>query len=64
MREPSFNYVDDRIVSAAMKELFNIKTPKPGKKTEHGLLRNSHAWQALSVAAWQAHIGKNTNEKQ
>ena len=64
MREPSFNYVDDRIVCAAMKEFYKMETPKPGKKNSYGLLRNSHAWQALSVATWQAHIGKNTNEKQ
>ena len=61
MREPSFNYVDDRIVCAAMKELFSIEQ-KPGFKNSYGLTKDSHAWQALSVAAWQAHIGNFTNE--
>jgi hypothetical protein len=62
MRQPSFHWVDDRIVIAALKSIYNIPTPKPGKPNIFGL--KDHSWQALSVAAWQAHIGKNTNEKQ
>ena len=55
MREPSFNYVDDRIVCAAMKELFKMETPKPGKPNVHGLTQNSHAWQALAVCSFYFH---------
>jgi hypothetical protein len=46
--KPTMHYVDDRIVIAAMKEYWKIKTPKPGKKNEFGL--KSHSWQALALA--------------
>lgn len=49
MRLPSFHYVDDRIVIAALKELYSIPTPKPGKPNIYGL--KEHSWQALAVAA-------------
>ena len=48
--EPSFNYVDDRIVIAAIKKLWNISTPKPGKSNEYGL--SAHSWQALAVGSY------------
>lgn len=43
----TLHYVDDRIVIAAMKEYWKLKTPKPGKSNEFGL--KSHSWQALAV---------------
>ena len=46
--KPTLHYVDDRIVIAAMKEYWGIKTPKPGKSNEFGL--KSHSWQALALA--------------
>lgn len=49
LRRPSYVYVDDRIVIAAMKDLWKIPTPKPGKKNELGL--SAHSWQALAVAS-------------
>lgn len=52
MRKPSFNWVDDRIVKSAVKELFNIPTPKPGKSNIYGIERDSHVWQALATAAF------------
>ena len=61
MRLPSFNWVDDRIVIAALKSLLNIPTPKPGKPNIFGL--KSHSWNALAVAYF-VHIGSFTNEKQ
>lgn len=48
LRKPSFHYVDDRIVIAAVKELYNIPTPKPGKVNIYGL--KDHSWQALATA--------------
>lgn len=45
--KPTLHYVDDRIVISAMKEYWNIKTPKPGKSNEFGL--KSHSWQALAL---------------
>jgi hypothetical protein len=49
-RQPSFIWVDDRIVIAAMKECWNIETPKPGKTNRYGI--KAHAWQALSLGAY------------
>lgn len=49
-RKASFVYVDDRIVIHAMKHLYNIPTPKPGKKYDCGL--QNHSWQALAVASY------------
>lgn len=50
MRAASFHYVDDRVIIASMKFLFDIHTPKPGKLNVHGL--KDHSWQALAVAAY------------
>jgi hypothetical protein len=52
MRQPSFQWVDDRIVIAAMKSIHNIPTPKPGKPNIYGLKSTSHSWQALAVASF------------
>ena len=51
---PSFKYVDDRIVIAAVKEVLKIPTPKPGKRNIYGL--TGHSWQALAVACFQIGI--------
>lgn len=50
LRKPSYVYVDDRIVIAAMKDLWKIPTPKPGKKNILGL--SDHSWQALGVMSY------------
>lgn len=60
MRQPSFNWVDDRIVIAAMKSLHNIPTPKPGKKNIYGIKSTSHAWQAMSVCSYFYHSNTNS----
>lgn len=52
MRQPSFQWVDDRIVIAAMKSIHNIPTPKPGKPNIYGLKSTSHAWQALATVSY------------
>jgi hypothetical protein len=48
MRAASFHFVDDRTVIAALKSIYNIPTPKPGRPNIHGLV--DHSWQALAVA--------------
>lgn len=48
MRAASFHFVDDRTVIAALKSIYNIPTPKPGKPNIYGLV--DHSWQALAVA--------------
>jgi hypothetical protein len=48
-RKPSFVYVNDGIVLKAMKELWKIETPPPGKGYIHGL--QTHTWQALALAS-------------
>ena len=58
--EPSFNYVDDRIVVAAMKELYKIPTPKPGKSNIFGLTK--HNWQAFATVAYFVHAAKKSSE--
>lgn len=50
LRKPSYVYVDDRIVIAAMKELWKIETPKPGKRNSLGL--SEHSWQSLAVVSY------------
>lgn len=50
LRQPSFLFVDDRIVISAMKHLWGIPTPKPGKSNPYGL--RGHSWQALAVASY------------
>lgn len=47
-RSPSFVYVDDKIVTEAMKVYYDIKKPSAGKGFDFGL--KSHGWQALAVA--------------
>ncbi len=47
--KPSFQYVDDRLVQKAMKKMWNIPTPKPGKVNEYGI--KTHAWQALGAVS-------------
>lgn len=49
IRMASFHWVDDRVVISAMKELWNIPTPKPGKSNMYGF--SSHSWQALAVGS-------------
>lgn len=49
-RMPSFHFVDDRIVVAAMKECWSIETPKPGKKNKYKI--SAHGWQALAVGTY------------
>lgn len=58
LRKPSYVYVDDRIVIAAMKDLWKIETPKPGKRNSLGI--TAHAWQALGVASFWLH-GRTTH---
>ena len=55
MRQPSFQWVDDRIVIAALKHIHNIPTPKPGKSNIYGLKSTSHAWQSLAVCSFFYH---------
>ena len=62
MRQPSFQWVDDRIVIAALKSIHKIETPKPGKKNVYGLSSTSHAWQALAVCTYFYHTTKNSSE--
>lgn len=50
LRKPSFHYVDDRIVIAAMKERWSIETPKPGKTNKYRI--SAHGWQALAVGTY------------
>lgn len=52
MRLASFHYVDDRIIIAALKKIFNVPTPKPGKKNIYNL--HSHSWQAMACAGYVA----------
>lgn len=48
LRKASFQFVDDRIVIAAVKQYLGIPTPKPGKPNQYGL--SGHSWQALAAA--------------
>ncbi len=59
MYSPSFHYVDDRTVIAAMKSLFDIPTPKPGKRNIYGLV--DHSWQALACGAYHYHNHQKSN---
>lgn len=49
-RKPSFVHVNDRIVANAMREIWQLKKPKPGHKVQNGII--SHAIQALAVATY------------
>jgi len=57
-RQPSFIWVDDRIVIAAMKVAWNIETPKPGKTNRYGI--KAHAWQALGMGAYSLATNKKS----
>jgi len=48
-RKPSFVWVDDKIVTEAMKILYEIPMPPPGSGYKYGL--KDDAWQALAVAS-------------
>jgi hypothetical protein len=50
LRKASFNYVDDRIIIAVMKRLWEIPEPKPFKSNIYGLKDDS--WQALALASY------------
>lgn len=49
LRKATFHWVDDRIVLNVMKRLWNIPTPKPGKKNIYGFAEDS--WQALAAGS-------------
>jgi len=49
IKKASFHWVDDRLVIMTMKDLWNIPTPKPGKRNIYGF--SSHAWSALAVGS-------------
>jgi len=53
-RKPSFVYVDDKIVTEAMKVYYGITKPSAGRGFEFGL--KSHGWQALAVATTYLNI--------
>ena len=48
-RKGSFVYVDDKMVMEAMKTMYHVKEPPPGKGYDHGL--KLHSWQALGAAS-------------
>jgi len=50
MRQASFQFIDDRIVVAAIKSLLSIPTPRPGRSNFYGL--HSHSWQASALCAY------------
>lgn len=50
LRSPSFHWVDDRVCIAAMKEYWDIASPKPGKSNKYGL--SKHSWQALALGTF------------
>lgn len=49
-RKASFIFVDDRIVTEAMKSLYKIPLPPPGQGYQYGL--KEHSWQALACASY------------
>ena len=49
-RKASFVYVDDKIVTEAMKHYYNIPMPPPGSGYLYGL--KDHSWQALALATY------------
>jgi hypothetical protein len=53
-RRPSFVYVNDAIVLKAMKVLWRIETPPPGKGYIHGL--KSHTWSGLALASYFSYL--------
>jgi hypothetical protein len=46
-QNPSFVYIDDRLVQKAMRKLWNIPIPKVGHTAAYGL--KDHSWQALGL---------------
>lgn len=52
-RPASYHFVDDKIVTACMTNLWKIEKGKQGRKTPFGL--KSHSFQALSVASFLLH---------
>lgn len=52
-RKASFHYVNDKVVMEAMKHLYKIPLPPPGKGYQYGL--QSHSFQALAVATCFIH---------
>lgn len=48
-RNPSFVYVDDKIVMEAMKFHYKIPLPPPGSSYMYGL--KDHSWQALGLVS-------------
>ena len=49
-RKPSFVFVDDKVVTECMKDLYKIPLPKSGKGYLYGLIK--HSWQALAVSSF------------
>lgn len=47
-RAPSWNYIDDRLIIAAMRVRFGIPALRGRQKNQWGMA--SHAWQALALA--------------
>ena len=50
LRKATFHWVDDRVTIEAMKRLWNIPTPKPGKRNIYGFSADS--WQALAAGSY------------
>lgn len=51
LRRPSFHYVEDSVITAVMKKVWNIGDPVPGQKNQYGI--SEHAWQALALATFE-----------
>lgn len=50
LKAATYVWIDDRMVSAAMRAQWDIKKPKPGHKSELGL--KNHSFQALALATY------------
>lgn len=50
-RKPSFNYVDDRVVVAAMQEHWKMEKSKKGQPNKWGFRAHMHCWQALGMVS-------------
>jgi hypothetical protein len=48
-QNPSFIYVDDRLVQKSMRKLWKIPIPKVGQRAAYNL--KDHSWQALGVTS-------------
>lgn len=53
LRKATFHWVDDRVTIMAMKKVWDIPTPKPGKKNIYGFAADS--WQALATGSYFLH---------